>query len=97
MNRNDPRKTSRYQAKRAEFLRRSRMICHWCGSPVDAKLPMTHPFKATVDHLVEVDREPVLAMDVSLWVVSCAGCNYSRGARYRFKSKPRRRPASREW
>ena len=93
----DPRTTSRYKVKRAQFLKSSRMICHWCGSPVDVTLPMSHPLKATVDHLIEVDKAPILALDVSLWVVACARCNYSRGAQYKHKHKQRRRMPSREW
>ncbi len=92
----DPRTTSRYKVKRAQFLKTSRMICHWCGSPVDTKLPMSHPLKATVDHLVEVDRSPVLALDTRLWVVACARCNFSRGARYGNKTR-RQRTSSRDW
>jgi len=92
----DPRRTSLYKTKRLEFLRRSAKVCHWCGCPVSMQLPKAHPLNATVDHLIEVDRAPYLAMDVSNWVVACRRCNSKRGAMYG-NAKHARRTASREW
>ncbi len=78
----DPRKSRRYQKLRADFLARSDPVCHWCGCQVYVTAPASHPLKATVDHLVEVETAPHLALDVSLWVVSCLSDNTSRGARF---------------
>lgn len=83
----DPRSSNAYRAARARFLRSRHLVCHWCGREVSDKLPMSDPAKATVDHLVEVDQSPRQALDVSLWVVACAACNYSRGSRYRHRKR----------
>lgn len=91
----DPRRTNRYRKARATFLKRSDKVCHWCGCQVFDTVPTKHPRKATVDHLVEVDRATTLAMDVTLWVVACYKCNSSRGATY--GNTKRARTPSREW
>ena len=91
----DPRNTSRYRKARSAFLKRSDKICHWCGCQVFDTVPPRHPRKATVDHLVEVDRASTMAYDITLWVVACNSCNSSRGATYG-NTKTARTP-SREW
>lgn len=78
----DPRRTSTYQRARRQFLARSALVCHWCGRPVTDKVKAGHPDKATVDHMIEVDRADTLALDTRLWVVACWGCNSERGSRY---------------
>lgn len=78
----DPRSSWRYRQSRAAFLARSVPVCHWCGVGVDERLPAGHARKATVDHLLEVDRAPEVALDPRLWVVSCHRCNAARGSRY---------------
>ena len=78
----DPRSSWGYRKARAEFLSRAVPVCHWCGAAVDDRLPAGAARKATVDHTVEVDRAPGLAMDSRLWVVACWGCNSARGSRY---------------
>jgi hypothetical protein len=95
----DPRKSRRYQELRAEFLATHEPICHWCGVRVYAAAPASHPLKATTDHLVEVETAPHLALDTSLWVVSCLGCNSSRGARFGNARRAGRSspPPSRDW
>ena len=91
----DPRDTNRYRKARAEFIKRNPKVCHWCGCEVFDSVPRQHPRKITVDHLVEVDRASTMAMDSSMWVVSCNKCNSSRGATYGNTKK--RRTSSREW
>ena len=83
----DPRRTSAYQRQRRTFLARPGLSCHWCGRPVTDQVAKAHPSKATVDHLIEVGKHPQLALDASLWVVACWGCNSSRGARYAASSQ----------
>lgn len=95
----DPRKTRTYQAKRKAFLASHELICHWCGKDVYQTVPAGHPNKATVDHGIEVDRAPSLALDVSMWVVACWPCNSGRGADYRTRVKRagKKAQASRDW
>lgn len=93
----DPRRTNRYRVRRAQFIKVSAMVCHWCGCQVFDTVPTRHPRKATVDHLVEVDRASTLALDESLWVVACGQCNASRGATYGNKKRSAIRNASRNW
>lgn len=93
----DPRHRNRYRVKRAEFIKASAMVCHWCGCEVFDTVPTRHPRKATIDHLVEVDRASSMAMDVSLWVVACGRCNASRGATYGNRKRGAIRKASRNW
>lgn len=78
----DPRKRNVYNVQRKAWLSSQPPVCHWCGRPVSDQLPAAHPAKATVDHLIEVDRAPTLALDSRLWVVACWACNSSRGSRY---------------
>ena len=94
----DPRKSRAYQKKRAAFLAYADPVCHWCQAEVFATAPRSHPRKATVDHLVEVDTAPLLALDTSLWVVACLSCNSSRGSRYAARlRRPTRPRSSRDW
>lgn len=77
-----PRKTNAYMSAAVAWLQRQPMVCHWCGRPVSTRHKPGHPAKATVDHTIEVDRAPGLAMNQQLWVVACWTCNSSRGSRY---------------
>ena len=96
---NDPRRTRKYQALRKKFLATRAAICYWCGQPVMDSLPKGHPRKATVDHLVEVDAAPALALDTSTWVVACHSCNSKRGTAYRNRRDrtTEQRTPSRKW
>lgn len=78
----DPRGTAEYQRARRAWLARQPLVCHWCGRPVTDTVKAGHPAKATVDHLLEVDRAAPLALDTRLWVVACWTCNSARGATY---------------
>lgn len=99
----DPRSGRAYRHARATFLANSDgHPCHWCHRPVSTTVPPTHRAYATVDHLIEVDRAPGLALDTDLWVVACYRCNASRGARYGNRRRGDRRRAdgprsSRDW
>ena len=94
-----PRKTNEYLRKRARFLDTHEHVCHWCGAQVFTTLPRQHPRKATIDHLVEIDRAASVALDESLWVIACHSCNSSRGAAYGHAKKriTKQRRASRAW
>lgn len=78
----DPRLTRQYARARKRFLSSQALVCHWCGVTVSDALPIGNPRKATVDHLVEVDRAPGVALDPRLWVVACWSCNSARGSQY---------------
>jgi len=95
----DPRRTRAYQQARTRFLNTHPPVCHWCGRDVYATAPKSNPMKATIDHMVEVDQAPHLAMDTSLWVVACLRCNSSRGSRYQSRrdAGQRDRNGSRNW
>ncbi len=95
----DPRKQRAYREARQKFLATHDPVCHWCGVQVFDTVPASHPRKATVDHLVEVDRAASWALDVTLWVVACRRCNDSRGAQYGHAKRKRQRTsnASRQW
>ena len=71
----NPRKTYTYKQLRQTWLKQQPPICHWCGRHVSQNLPLGHPLKATLDHLIEVDSNPELALDPQLWVVACHTCN----------------------
>lgn len=93
----NPRGTAEYRRKRATFLSTHPHICHWCGAQVLTTVPRNHPRKATVDHLIEVDRAAALALDETVWVVACHSCNSSRGATYGNAKRGAMRKASRDW
>jgi len=99
----DPRSGRPYRLARSLFLADADgRPCHWCHRPVSTVVPSTHRAYATVDHLIEVDRAPHLALDVSAWVIACYGCNSSRGARYGNRRRGARRRVdaprpSRDW
>lgn len=95
----DPRKSRAYQSARADFLAAAPPYCHWCRVRVYDDVPAGHPLKATVDHRIEVDTAPELALDRSLWVVACGPCNSSRGARFVNARRAGRSgpPPSRDW
>ena len=78
----DVRSSNPYRRRRAAWLKRQPMRCHWCGRAVSDQVKAGHPAKATVDHLVEVDRAAGVALDPRLWVVACWTCNSRRGSRY---------------
>ena len=94
-----PRHTNAYITSAAAWLKTQQDLrCHWCHKQTHLNLRVGHPLKATVDHLIEVDTAPELAMNQQLWVVACWTCNATRGARH-VNNKRRRqpRPPSRRW
>jgi len=93
----NPRKTYTYKQLRQTWLKQQPPICHWCGRHVSQNLPLGHPLKATLDHLIEVDSNPELALDPQLWVVACHTCNTRRGAHYRNNKHKPTPTASRRW
>lgn len=78
----DIRTSHAYKTARRRWLATAARTCHWCGRAVSDDLPAGHRAKATVDHTLEVDRNPTLALDTRLWVVACWECNSRRGSRY---------------
>ena len=95
-----PRHTNAYITTAANWLTtRPDLTCHWCHTPTYLDVAAGHPLKATVDHLVEVDTAPELALDTDLWVVACWTCNATRGAQYVNRKRKRQpaRPPSRHW
>lgn len=95
-----PRHTHAYITTASEWLdTRADLTCHWCHAWTSPDLPVGHDHKATVDHLVEVDIAPDIALNTALWVVACWPCNSARGARH-VNRKRNRQPArqpSRRW
>ena len=90
------RQTEAYKVSASAWLKRQDPTCHWCGRQTSTTLPRGHKLKATVDHLIEVDKDPKVALDRSLWVVACLSCNAKRGSRYRHRRRRGRAP-SRMW
>ena len=72
--------TNAWKELRRQVLNEEQHICHWCGK------------KATqVDHLIEVDRDPSLALERTNLVASCQPCNSRRGNAYRAKKQALKR------
>jgi hypothetical protein len=72
--------TNAWKTLRRQVLEEENHICHWCGK------------KATqVDHLIELDRDPSLALERSNLVASCQPCNSRRGNAYRAKKQAQKR------
>ena len=72
--------TNAWKNLRRQVLQEENHICHWCGK------------KATqVDHLIEIDRDPELALERSNLVASCQPCNSRRGNAYRAKKQAQKR------
>ena len=72
--------TNAWKELRRRVLEEEQHICHWCGN------------KATqVDHLIEIDRDPELALERSNLVASCQPCNSRRGNAYRAKKQAQKR------
>jgi len=97
----NPRDTNAYRTLRTQWLdQQTDLTCHWCHQPTSRDLPRAHPRKTTVDHLIEVDLAPDIALDTNLWVVACWTCNSARGARHartKQRTDPNRRRPSRRW
>jgi hypothetical protein len=72
--------TAAWKQLRKRVLEEEQHVCHWCGR------------KATqVDHLIEIDREPALALERTNLVASCQPCNSRRGNAYRVKKEAAKR------
>ena len=72
--------TKEWKELRQRVLREDNHICHWCGR------------KATqVDHLIEIDRDPSIALERDNLVASCQPCNSRRGNAYRAKKQAMKR------
>lgn len=82
----DPRRGAEYRRLRTQFIATRPPTCHWCGATTSDTLPVGHPRKTTIDHLIEVDRARTLALDTKLWVIACHTCNSSRGSRYKTRN-----------
>ena len=93
----DPRSTWAYRRERASFIERSDLHCHWCHELTEPTAPKRDRRKTTVDHLIEVDKVPELALDASLWVIACLSCNASRGASYGNRRDAMMTQPSRVW
>jgi 5-methylcytosine-specific restriction enzyme A len=66
--------TARWKRLRRSILERHQWRCYWCGRELDRELPrMAH-----VDHLRPV-AEGGARFDPANLVVSCPGCNATRG------------------
>ena len=79
----DPRSTYRYRTLRAAWLPNAGDLCWYCGKHVPRNVDPLHPLSPTVDHAIEVDARPDLALDVRLWRLAHRGCNATRGNHYR--------------
>ena len=93
----NPRSRSAYTKAAAQWLTQHPNQCHWCHTWTQTNLPVGHPHKATVDHLIEVHRAPQLLLNQQLWVVACWTCNSKRGRNYRTHKQHPTRNQSRNW
>ena len=76
------RRTGRFRALRAEFLRKCKANeapCWLCGKAIDYTLPHEHPECFNVDHAIPVSVRPDLAEDVQNCRPSHRVCNERRG------------------
>lgn len=78
----DPRRSRTYQRLRAEFLATRPQPCWRCDGAIDYDGPPRSKLSATVDHAVEVDSHPELALDPGNFLPAHLDCNSRAGARY---------------
>lgn len=57
--------------------------CTYCGQAVNLKLSSRSPRSFSIDHIKSKEAYPKLAKQKSNMVISCKGCNSSKGTKTR--------------
>jgi hypothetical protein len=65
----------------AARVRAEEPSCRYCGKELLYDVPIGHPDRGTVDHIIPLDERPDLALDRDNVCGACHACNSAKGNR----------------
>lgn len=78
MHKHADRNTAAWKRLRKQVIREDGLTCRYCGKQTREDVPVGHPDKTTVDHIIPIAYDGMGALDRDNCVVCCWLCNIKK-------------------